>query len=138
MADDFDIHELTDFEKKLVSLVNDKLPRESKKFLRTSGTKLRKATLSKAKSKVKKDTGNYFKSIKRGKVYNYDGSLAIRCYSSDPKAHLIEKGHRQVTKDGREVGWVDGKHVFEESEKSFESTYYEDIEKFLDEVLDKL
>ena len=135
---DFDIHELTDFEEDLIKLANDKLPRESKKFLRQEGTKLRKNTFKNAKSKVKKDTGNYFKSIKRGKVYNYDDSLAIRCYSSDPKAHLIEKGHRQVTKAGVEVGWVDGMNVFEESEKEFESTYYNDIEEFIDEVLEKL
>lgn len=138
MSDEFDIHELTDFEEDLIKLANDKLPRESKKFLRQEGTKLRKSTLKNAKSKVKKDTGNYFKSIKRGKVYNYDDSLAIRCYSSAPHAHLIEKGHRQVTKDGVEIGWVDGLNVFEESEKEFESTYYNDIEEFIDEVLEKL
>lgn len=137
MSDEFDIHELTGFEQELIKLANDTMPKESKKFLRTEGSKLRKNTLAKAKEKVKKDTGNYFKSIKRGKVYDYDGSLAIRCYSSAPHAHLIEKGHRIVDKKGNEHGFEDGKYVFEEAEQEFQSTYYSDCEEFIDEVLDK-
>lgn len=137
MSDGFDIHELTDFEQDLIKLANDTMPKESKKFLRAEGGKLRKNTLAKAKDKVKKDTGNYFKSIKRGKVYNYDGSLAIRCYSSAPHAHLIEKGHRIVDKDGVEHGWKDGYFVFEEAEEEFQPTYFTDCENFIDEVLDK-
>ena len=139
MADSFDITELTNFEKNLVKLAHETMPKETKKFLREAGTKLRKKTLSKAKQKVKKDTGYYFKSIKRGKVYIYkvNGALSIRVYSSAPHAHLIEDGHRQVTKDGREVGFVQGKHIFEDSEKQFAGEYYNDIQKLIDNVLDK-
>lgn len=139
MTDGFDITELTDFEKRLVKLANDRMPKESKKFLRDEGTKLRKKTFAKAKQKVKKDTGNYFKSIKRGKVYIYKGNdaLSIRVYSGAPHAHLIEKGHRQVTKDGKEIGFVPGKRVFEESQIQFASEYYSDAQKFIDDVLNK-
>lgn len=139
MADGFDITELSEFETKLISLANEKMPKESKKFLRDEGTKLRKKTLSKAKQKVKKDAGNYFKSIKKGKVYIYKGNdaLSIRVYSSAPHAHLIEKGHRQVTKDGKEVGLVSGKRIFEESQIQFASEYYSDVQRFIDDVLNK-
>lgn len=136
-SDGFDISELTNFEKQLLSMANEKLPKESRSFLQKEGNKLKTVTKNNAK-KVKKKTGNYHKSIKRGKVYNYNGSLSIRCYSSDPKAHLIEKGHRIITKDGREVGFKDGEHVFEEAEKTFESTYYGDTENFIDSVISKL
>jgi len=137
-SDGLDISELTNFETDLLKFANDTMPKESKKFLRSTGTKLKKVTISKAKSKIKKGDGDYFKSIKIGKVYKYKDSLAIRCYSGDPKAHLLEKGHRQVTKSGEEVGWVDGYHVFEESEKDFESTYNEVAGKFVDEIIDKI
>lgn len=137
MSDGFDISELTNFENDLIKLANDTMPKESKKFLRDEGTKLKKVTLSNAKAKVKKKTGNYFKGIKRGKVYNYDGALSIRVYDGSPHAHLIEKGHRQVTKNGKEIGWVDGMHIFEESQKEFQNTYYSDSEQFIDNVLDK-
>lgn len=144
-SDGFDIHELTDFEQELIKLAVEVMPRESKKFLNKEGTKLKRCTLNIAKEKVKKKTGNYYKSIKKGKVYKYNDSLAIRCYASNakdsdksaPHAHLIEYGHRLVTKDGREIGWVDGKFVFEESEQEFQGTFFNDCEDFIDEVLDK-
>lgn len=140
MADGFDITDLTNFEKKLLNMaVGFEKGKYAKTFLRTEGTKLRRKTLSSAKSKVKKDTGNYFKSIKKGKVYLYkgNGTWAIRVYSSAPHAHLIEKGHRQVTKDGKEIGYVQGKRVFEDSEKQFTEEYFSDVQNFLDDVLEK-
>ena len=139
MDDGLDLKELTDFETDLMKFANDTMKKESKKFLRDTGTKLKKVTLSKAKSKVKKDSGDYFKSIKKGKVYKYNGdALAIRCYSGDPVAHLLEKGHRQVSKSGEEVGFVDGLHIFEEAEKEFENTYYDEAQRFVNQVIDKI
>lgn len=74
--------------------------------------KLKAKTVSRARTLGRK-TGNYIKSIKRGKVYDYNGAHAVRVYSAAPHAHLIEEGHRMVTHDGREVGFVPGHHVFE-------------------------
>lgn len=137
--DGFDTSDLGDFERDLLDLATTQMPRETKKFLRDEGTKLRKKTLSNAKSKVKKKTGNYYKSIKKGKVYKYSGNGAwsIRVYSSAHHAHLIEKGHRQITEDGREVGFVQGKRVFEDIERQFESEYFNDVNEFINEVLEK-
>lgn len=141
MADGFDITELDDFEKRLLRLANEKMPKESKKFLRNEGTKLRKLTLKKAKSKIKKKTGNLFKGIKRGKVYTFkgNGGLSIRVYGGKPAyhIHLLEYGHRKITKDGKEIGFVQGEHFFEEAAKEFERVHYTDMQKFLDETLDK-
>lgn len=137
--DGFDIKELTKLERDILDTAQKHLPKETKKFLRDEGGKLRKVTLSVAKSKVKKKTGNYFKSIKRGKVYRYRGTgdLSIRAYSGAPHAHLIESGHRQVTKGGAEVGFVQGKRVFETASKQFEEQHYADTQKFIEEALEK-
>jgi hypothetical protein len=129
--------ELDDFAKQLMNLATKQMPRESAKFLRTEASKLRKETNAKAKQKVKKDTGSYHKSIKRGKTYKYDGALSVRVYSGDPKAHLIEKGHRIVDKTGKEHGFEAGKHVFEESARQFQTKYVTNCEQFLDDMLDK-
>lgn len=153
MADGFDFKELEQYEKKLIDLATKKMPTECKKFVRAEGTKLKRITLRNAKASVKKDTGNYFKSIKRGKAYKYRGNdaWAVRVYSYDPKAHLLEKGHRIVTRGkgkkakkhyttlngGVEKGFVKGYKVFEKSEKSFQNTFYNDIEDFIDDVLAK-
>lgn len=135
MADGFDFKELDNFQRGILEVANDTMPKESKKFIRKEGTKLRKNTVKKAREKLKKKTGKYFKSVKRGKAYYYKNNLSIRAYSTAPHAHLIEKGHRQVTKDGKEVGWVDGKHIFEDSQKEFENEYFEDNEKFIEEIV---
>lgn len=138
MSDIFDIHELNDFTKDLMELANNKMPKDSKKFLNKEGTGLRKVTKSVAQQKVKKKTGNYIKGIKKGKVYKYagNGALSIRVYAGSPHAHLIELGHRQIV-NGKEVGFVEGKHVYETAYKQFQNKYFNDCEDFVDEMLKK-
>lgn len=138
---EFDFKELTDFEEELLNLAQEfKSGKEAKKFLRRTGNKLQRRTLKHAKSSVNKKTGNLYKGIKRGKVYKYGptGAFAVRVYAGKPAyhAHLVDKGHRIVV-DGKEVGFVKGKHFFEAGAKEYEPQYYEDVEKFLDDMLDK-
>jgi hypothetical protein len=136
--DGFNMSELEDFASDLIGLAQEKVPKEVNKFMRKEGTKLRKLTLKKAKSAVKKDTGNYFKGIKRGRVYLYEGDQkSIRVYGASPHSHLIEYGHRQITKSGQETGFVKGHRVFEKSAKEFEDEYFDDVEDFIDDLLDK-
>lgn len=112
-------------------------PKRQTQFLRQEGTKLKNKTKAGAR-KLGKKTGNYLKSIKRGKVYDYQGAQAVRVYSYAPHAHLVEDGHRMVTHDGREVGFVPGHHVFEVAAKDFEPQYYQDLDGFLDKEVEKL
>lgn len=123
--------------KELLSIANDiKDGKNSKKFLRKSGTKLRKKTIDQAKKTVKKYTGKYLESIKTGKVYEFKGNLSLRVFSASPHAHLIESGHRIVTPSGREKGFKPGYHVFEKAAKNFEDEFAEDTENFIQELLD--
>ena len=127
---------LDDFAKDLLALANDTLPKESKKFLKKNAKQLTKVTKSMAKELgVKEKTGNYFSHFKAGKVYKFNGNLSCRSFNSSPHAHLIEYGHRQVLKNGTEVGFVEGKHVFEKASLEFQDTYYENCEKFIDDML---
>lgn len=138
MSDIFDFHELDIFDKQLLSIAEKDMPRETKKILKKEGKKLKTKTKAKAKQKVKRNTGNYFKGIKNGKVYKYNGALATRVYNTSSHAHLIEHGHRIVAKNGKEVGFKDGEHVFEESAREFEGEYNKDLEQFIDEIIRKL
>lgn len=132
----FDASELSQYAKDL-ELAAKNTPKITKPFLRKEGSKLLRQTKKDARS-VKDKTGKYRKSIKRGKVYDYQGSQAIRVYSNAPHAHLIENGHRMVTRDGREVSFVPGKHVFEKAGKAFEPVFVKDIDQLLEESLEKL
>ncbi|MEC0107267.1 HK97 gp10 family phage protein [Paenibacillus taichungensis] len=133
----FDLSELDDFTGQMMRLANKQFPKEFRKFIRIEGNKLRKVTVAKARQSVKKKTGTYVKSIKRGKVYKYDNGLAIRVYTGVPHAHLIEYGHRIVTKGGREKGFVPGQQVFAKARKSFEGEFVQNIGGFVDELLEK-
>ena len=133
MSQGFDLSELAAYGKD-IRLVAEKAPKRQKQFLQKEGAKLRNKTKAQAR-KLGKKTGNYLKSIKRGKVYNYRGSQAIRVYSYAPHAHLIEEGHRMVTHDGREVGFVQGHHVFEVAARDFEPQFLMDLDDLLDEAV---
>lgn len=132
----FDTRELEAYARELERTARD-APKTQKKFMRQEGSKLLRRTKKEAK-RVKVRTGNYKKSIKRGKVYEYDGAQAIRVYSTAPHAHLIEDGHRMVTHDGLEAGFVPGMHVFEVSGKGFEPEFLADIDDMLDEAVKSL
>jgi len=132
---------LDKFSKEILNAaMNFKKGTEAKKFMRREGSKLRKKTKAKAKLLVGKKTGRYLKSIKRGKVYNYKGEkdLSIRAYSTDNKAHLIEKGHIIKSRDGKEHGFKKGEYIFEKSNNEFEDQFYEDCSEFIDYMLDEV
>lgn len=137
----WDFSELTDFEEDLLNLAKDlDNGKHAKKFLRSSGTKLKNRTIKTAKARVNKNTGNLFKGIARGKPYKYylDGSMAVRVYPSRPAnhAHLLNDGHRIVDKNGKEHGFAKGHHFFEGGLDDYEEEYYKDTQDFLDDLLD--
>lgn len=133
MPEGLDLQGLEQFGKDLLR-TGETYRKKEKKFLQREGSKLRKKVKAKAKA-VRKKTGNYYKSIKRGKVYSYRGEQAVRVYSAAPHAHLIEDGHRMVTHEGREVGFVRGHHIFEVARDAFEPQFLMDLDDFLEGVL---
>lgn len=138
-----DFSELDDFAKNIMNFASKDMPKDSKKFLNKEGVSLRKVTASVAKQKVKKgkdktNKKSYHKNIKKGKVYKWQGNvLAVRVYGASPHAHLIEYGHRQVV-NGKEVGFVEGRHVFETAYNQFQNQYYKDCEDFAEDILREL
>ena len=138
----FDVSELDEWAREVLKLAERDMPRETAKFLRDEGGKLRKVTVKKARSRVKKRKGNYFKGIKKGKVYIYSGNggTSIRVYGGKPAfhAHLLEHGHRMVSKTGEELGFVQGYNVFEDSRNEFAPVFEKDIEDFIDKITEEL
>ena len=129
------IEGLTDFQNDLLS-VERNAEKAFKEAMRVSGNKATRLVRKKGKSLVKKDTGNYHKSFKRGKVFiDPEGDITARVLNTSPHGHLIEDGHRQVV-DGQEVGFVRGKKVVEKGMKEFEQKR-EDVQE-ISKALDKL
>lgn len=133
-----EIKSLDNFERMLLSKATKELPRESFQIMRKMGSKARTLVAKKARTTVKKKTGIYQKSWKRGKAFKGKGDeYVIRVYNSSPHAHLIEDGHRQVTKDGKEVGFVKGQGVLDKAMREFEEGEMVDmLEDWLDDLLE--
>lgn len=138
MSDGFDTRELSAFARNFIDKTSREYPNKTKKFLRTEGNKLKKRVKAKAKSAFKSKTGNYQKGWKRGKPYKYNSDEdAIRVYNSKPHAHLLEHGHRIVTRSGKELGFAKGTPVAKEAEQEFQTEFIDDCEKFVDELLNE-
>lgn len=134
-----EIKGLTEFQKDLLITAQVKLPKESVKIMRKIGSKARTQVARKARSEVKKVTGNYHKRWKRGKVFKgQNGEWVVRVINSSPHAHLIEDGHRMITREGKEEGFVPGKKVLEKGMRDFDgSGQFEDmLSGWLDEMLE--
>lgn len=148
-----EIKGLTEFQRDLLK-TSTTAPKEMPKILRKIGNKARTVVARKARRDVKKLTGNYHKSWKRGKVFKgYDGALTVRVINSSPHAHLIEDGHRQVVNPidpntgkrlqgkgiGEEVGFVPGKKVLDKGMREFDDSRVADemLGDWLDDLLRK-
>jgi len=110
--------------------------KEAKKFLKKEAGKLKTKTLSNAKSKVKAHSGNYFKSIKAGNVYDSEEGLSVDAYSASSVAHLIENGHiikgrnKKDGSDGETHGFKKGLHIFDNTAKDYKEEFETNIEDF--------
>lgn len=134
-----EVQGLTEFQKDLLSVAQKNLPKQSKQIMRKIGSKARTHVARKARANIKKDTGNYHKKWKRGKVFiGNDGELVVRVINSSPHAHLIEHGHRMVTHDGEQRGFVPGKKVLEKGMKEFDDSgeFEGMLSGWLDDLLD--
>lgn len=136
-----DAIELDLFSEELLNIANKQMPKKTRKFMNQEGQKLKKQTKQRAKQNVKKKTGNYLKSIKKGKVYIYsgNGAFSVRVYGAAPHTHLIEQGHNiKNKKDGVVLGRAKAFYVLDKSARAFQSEFEKDIENFIDEVVDEL
>lgn len=137
MADGFEFEELEAFTKDMMSLANDKMPRESKKFIKKETNKLNNKNKSVYKSKgIDEKTGNLLAGFKSGKVYKFNGSWSCRALNSSPHAHLINDGWVHKSPNGSEK-FIPGFHFLEEAARAFESGYYKDCEDFVSDVINK-
>lgn len=134
-----DLRELEAFADRL-GQIEKKKEKERKQFIRKQGTELRKKTVREARASVNKravkrkkwvrTAGQYHKSIKRGKYYEYGGADCIRVYSTDKISHLIELGYVPVLRNKRRGRSVAGKAVFEKAEESFKASFERACEEF--------
>lgn len=120
-------------------------PNETKKFMKKEAREFRNHAKKKARSAVRKITGNYLKGFSAGKtVYSWsDSEYNIRVYNSASHAHLIELGHELVghepnkVKIGRVKAYEVMNSAMEEWEGKFESAIENELMDFIAKELEK-
>jgi len=131
-------NEFDEFEKDLLKMASEfEKGKYAKQFLRKEAAKLNKENKKQGKV-IGKKTGNFIKGFKKGKTYKYQGKdLSIRAYNSSPHAHLLDKGHRIVGRDGSEHGFKEGYHFMDKAKEAFEDGHYDSMQDFIDDMLKK-
>lgn len=128
---------LTEFQKDLLEVAQKEMPKEMQKVMKKVANRGATWARREARAKLKQHTGNYMKGIKSGKAFiDKEDKVVVRILNTAPHGHLIEKGHRMVTKDGREVGFVKGKYIIENAAKHLEKSG--DFETLLSRGLDEM
>lgn len=134
------VKDLERLEKYMLKL-GSKYNKVTKKFLREQGNKLRKAVRDKAKTKIKKKTGNYMKGFDKTKPKVSNLTCYIKVYNDMPHSHLIEYGtvrRSNYKKKNANRGFMKGAFILEETSKEFVDGFSQDVkEKLIDDLLDE-
>lgn len=142
MSVNFDFSQLSSFEVKVVNMLNQQ-SRESRQLMNTLGSGLAREIRKVARKKTKMKTGNLRKGIRKGKAYYYnkERSFEVRVHEYAPHAHLVEYGHKMLTKLKKPVkngySFVRGKGFIKDAEKTYETAFVKDVDKFVDKILKK-
>lgn len=113
------------------------LPYSEDELLEKSGKKLRK--YCKDKTPIKEHKGQHIKnSYKLSEVKREGESNYIEMTNTSPHFHLVERGHRNVSKSGKEMGFVPGVHMVERATEEFEREFPTEVEKMVNKMLKKV
>lgn len=137
---EFDTREMDQFDRDLLKFVRDTLPTKSKQFMNKEGRTLASKTKQLAKSRVKKKTGSYFKSLKKTKAWqNKSGGFGVKVISKRPPgyhSHLLEYGHR-VFYYGHDTGHKSQAfHIQGDALDDYQPTFYANAVKFAYEMME--
>lgn len=124
----------------------DALKKEMETLIRENPDALNSASNS-VGNKWKKDCNakmpskysySFMKAWKQDKEYSDTGIMTSNTISNKkPHWHLIENGHEKVTKSGKHVGFVPGKHYAEITNHEFETEYPEIMQEAVEKALKK-
>lgn len=115
-------------------------PDRAGKMLRRSGTKLRKKIVENANenlntnSKHKLSLGNE-SSYRISQVQGLGKMQFVELSAKSPHFHLVERGHKQVTKSGNIVGEVAGRYYLRRATVAFEEEMPKEAEKIVDALI---
>lgn len=136
---DFTIKGMEDLNSDILEAAQ-RYPKEVEKHLKKTGDVLKKKALEKSP-----DSGiNHKRKLSKSWKSEVEGmtvdSLEYQLRNTSPHYHLVERGHKMVTRKGRTIGFVQERHFFEKACDEFESSdeVGQEMERFVTEIQRKI
>lgn len=137
----FNISGLEELEKDLTKAIR-KCPEQAKETLNGIANEFKKSAKKRAKAELKPharegDKKNAAIDKKWGKrVIDESVGMTALVWNSARHFHLVEDGHNLVI-DGKQVGFVPGKHIMEKTRNEYRDKIPEEFEKMVDDILEE-
>lgn len=136
---EFKLEGLEEFQKKLRT-VEKNAPDRILKELDQQGNKLRKAMRENSpvsdRNKVNRKRIKY--NYKLNPVKRIGKGYSKELYNKAPHHHLVNNGHRKVTKTGRVIGWTPGLFYIEQVTAEQEPIIMSELQSWLNELYKEL
>lgn len=136
MSSDYSVQGLEELRAGFVAAANE-YPYESEKKLKSLGNKFRRAVIEKTPDSGKPNKSKLRKKYKT-EIKGYGENMQLNFWSTAPHFHLIERGHKNIAKNGREYGFTPGAHMVERTTQEFESVVPQEVEKFLRRIIGRM
>lgn len=139
MSRDLEIDGLEELERDLFNAITQ-CPEQAKITLKDIAKDFKKAAKRKANTELNKhdrEGGEKKKAIKAkwgSKVIDENIGMTALIWNSARHFHLIENGHNLV-KNGRVIGFVEGKHIMEKTQNDYKDIVTERFEQMIEDIL---
>ena len=133
---EFDCKELDNYVEHMYYELCEDYPKIARRFMEktvnTCAKEAARRTPRAAKKSKKYRRSRHLQDCWKGKTFNKPGKTFGVVKNTAPHAHLIEHGH--VTQNG---GWVEGRHMLENTMTAQQPKVDKQIEKLVDHVFNK-
>lgn len=136
MSSSFEISGLSEFEKDLIRVIEEKYPDEAKAFMRKQANDVK----NQAKEDTPEDTGftkKHWKTATKGKKTVSANFIESTVTNAAPLAHLNENGHMIKNQYGS-YGFFPGVHMLEKAVTKKEAEFDRELSSFIDKALGEL
>lgn len=136
MSSGFEISGLTEFERDLLRVIEEKYPAEAKKFMRKQANDVK----NQAKRDTPDDTGftkAHWKTATKGKKRASVNFIESTVTNNAPLSHLNENGHMIKNQHGT-YGFYPGVHMLENAVTKKEAEFDRELNAFINNALEEL
>lgn len=118
------------------ALVEETLKKLGKEF-KNAAKKRAKAELKDHQHRTSNEEKNAIAKKWGTKFIGEDVGMTELIYNSAPHFHLVEQGHNLVSKNGRVLGFVPGKHIMQKTKQEYEEIVPERFEQMIETQLER-